>query len=43
MKLEKKIWFLEKKDKSPCVVFFDNPITIGEAWSIWRKHEDYAS
>ncbi len=41
MKLEKKVWFLEYKNGEPTVVFFSNPITIGEAWSIWRKTKEF--
>lgn len=39
--MEKKVWILEDKDKSPVVVYFDNEITIGEAWSIWKKSKEY--
>lgn len=42
-RLEKKVWVLELANKEPTVVFFSSPITIGEAWSIWRKDERYSN
>ena len=39
--MEKATWVLETPKGEGVVVYFSNPITLGEAWSIWKQSKNY--